>query len=272
MQVFLHPGFHKTGTTSAQAFLHENRELIWPRAALVLPKRIRDVSQACFDYAETLGAFELREITRAMRAFLADMPLNPNRRMLISAENLLGRMPLGLRDTAYPGAVNILSALIDGFAGLGWPVEVTLYLSTRERTGWVESIWAHQARKTTGKPFTRDLDDFRAAMAPVSLEAQLAEIRAGLPDVALVTHDVASFNAMRFGAGQPFVDFLNLPNHIQDQFVTVERNNVAPPMAVSERFIALNRSGLAREERTAAKRAVLFQAGMQEAYPDEEVP
>ncbi|MBZ4021042.1 hypothetical protein CKO11_01015 [Rhodobacter sp. TJ_12] len=272
MQVFLHLGFHKTGTTSAQAFLHENRELVWPRAALVLPGRIRAVSHACFQYASSLAPADRDEITRQMRAFLAGLPLTPKRRVLISAENLLGRMPLGLSEAPYPGAVDIIRALLEGFSGLGWPVEVTLYLSTRDQAGWVDSIWAHQARKTTGAPFTRDLEDFRAALAPVSMQAQLAEIRAAFPDMPLVTHDVACFDAMRFGAGQPFMDFLRLPKSIEAQFKTVERNNVAPPRAVTEQFITLNRSGLSRANLTAAKRAVLMRAGLEEAYPDEEQP
>ena len=40
-RVLLHLGFHKTGMTAAQSFLHENRELIWPHFALVLPYKTR---------------------------------------------------------------------------------------------------------------------------------------------------------------------------------------------------------------------------------------
>ena len=40
-RVLLHLGLHKTGTTAAQSFLYDNRELIWPHFALVLPYRTR---------------------------------------------------------------------------------------------------------------------------------------------------------------------------------------------------------------------------------------
>ena len=40
-RIMLHLGLHKTGTTAAQSFLYENRELIWPHFALVLPYKTR---------------------------------------------------------------------------------------------------------------------------------------------------------------------------------------------------------------------------------------
>ena len=36
-RVLLHLGLHKTGMAAAQSFLHENRELIWPRYSLFFP-------------------------------------------------------------------------------------------------------------------------------------------------------------------------------------------------------------------------------------------
>ncbi|SOB94573.1 hypothetical protein [Rhodobacter maris] len=262
MQVFLHLGFHKTATSSAQAFLHENRELIWPRAALALPGRMRAVSHAVFEHCFARNARSAEAITAAMRAFLSGLTLGPKRRLIISAENLLGPMPLGLDPAPYPAAGESIAALLAAFEVFDWPVEVTLYFSTRAQASWVESIWAHQARKDQLVPFCEDLESFRAGLDQMPLRAQLARICAALPGQKVVSHDVSEFASMRFGAGQPFVDFLSLPRDVQDQFVAVPARNVAPPRAVTEELIALNRVDLLDAELAAAKRAVLQRAGL----------
>jgi hypothetical protein len=270
MQVLLHLGFHKTGTSSAQGFLHANRTLIWPQAALVLPGRIRPVAHAVFNHGFERTRTSLSEITTAMRGVLAAMTLGPKRRIVISSENLLGPMPLGLTEAPYPEAAAIVRALLDGFAGLGWSVEVTLYLSTRAQEGWAESLWAHQARKTQPVPFAEDLASFRARLGRVPLAAQLDSLRAGLPEGRFLVHDCADFAAMRFGAGQPFVDFLALPKPLQDQFRPVPRKNVSPPRPVTEELIALNRSALGADALAEAKRALLARAGWEQTDPREE--
>lgn len=261
MQVFLHLGFHKTGTSSAQMFLHENRELIWPRAALVLPGRIREVAHAVFSHHYERDAGSLAAITAAMRAFLGTMVLGPKRRILISAENLLGPMPRGVTPAPYPDAVAIVRALIAGFDAFDWPVQVTLYLSTRAQGPWVESLWAHQVRKDQIVPFTEDLESFRARMNRVSQAEQLDILRRNVSGVKLVTQDVSGFDALPFGAGQPFLDFLGLTPEQRAAFQPVFRLNVAPPRAVTEALLALNRQGLDGDALAAAKRALLTEAG-----------
>ena len=261
MQVLLHLGFHKTATSTAQAFLHENRALVWPRAALALPGRMQAVAQAVFSHGFARNADSAAAITAAMRAFLAGLTLTPNRRLIISAENLLGPMPLGLAPAPYPEAVASTRALLAGFDGLDWPVSVTLYLSTRAQATWAESLWAHQVRKDQLIPFCETLADFRARLDRVPLSEQLARLRAALPETRIITHDLADFGTMPFGAGQPFVDFLAPPREVQDQFRPVPPTNVAPSRAVTEELLALNRSGLFDLELSAAKAAVLARAG-----------
>lgn len=270
MQVLLHLGFHKTATSTAQAFLHENRALIWPRAALALPGRMKPVEQAVFAHGFAPSAASAQGITAAMRAFLAGLTLTPKRRLIISAENLLGPMPVGLSAAPYPEAVASLRAILAGFDGLDWPVSVTVYFSTRAQAAWGESLWAHQVRKDQLIPFSESLSDFRARLDRVPLADQLAQLRAALPETQITTHDVADFDTMRFGAGQPFVDFLALPKQVQDQFRPVPRANAAPPHAVTEELLALNRSGLFDLDLSAAKAAVLARAGFGPDMPREE--
>ena len=260
MQVFLHLGLHKTGTSSAQLFLQENRELIWPRAALVLPGRIRAVEGAVFAHHYNRDGGALAAITAAMRDFLGTMALGPKRRILISSENLLGPMPRGLTPAPYPDAAAIIRALIAGFDRFDWPVQVTPYLSTRAQGPWVESLWAHQIRKDQMIPFTEDLESFRSRMNRVTQREQLAILHRDLMGIGLVTQDVSEFDGLPFGAGQPFLDFLGLTPAQRAAFRPVGRRNVAPPRAVTEALLQLNRQGLGEEALAAAKRALLAAA------------
>ncbi|MEZ5685960.1 MAG: hypothetical protein R3D78_08710 [Paracoccaceae bacterium] len=257
MRVFLHAGCHKTGTTSAQGFLFHNRERIWPHAALILPQRAQPVTRAVHACLDDPGPDGRVAITRAMADLLAGMDLHPKRRILVSAENLLGRMPLGLPPEPYPDAAPILRALVAAFEGLGWPVEVTIYLSTRPQKAWAESVWAHQLRKDHLFPLTDDLPEFAARLGRVPLAEQVARIAAALPDLALHHHDLADLAEAPFGPGQPFLEFLNLPAEKRAAFTPVPPGQIAPPRAISAKLLELNRSGLDRRALAAAKRALL---------------
>lgn len=242
MRVLQHPGFHKTATTTAQAFLHENRALIWPHAALVLPARIRSVSEAVFAGGDVAGA---------MARFLRGLALSPRRTLILSAENLLGPMPRGGTDTPYPAALPVLRALISALGSLGWPVDLTLYFSTRAQAGWEESLWAHHARKDRSPPFTDSLAQFRARIGRLPLAEQLARIREGLPGQRIISHDIADLAQAPFGPAQPFVDFLGRAA----PFRPVAPRNAALPRPVTERLLELNRRETGAALR-AAKRAV----------------
>ncbi len=257
MRVFLHAGCHKTATTSAQGFLFHNRQRIWPHAALILPKRAQPVTRAVHGYLDDPTPVGLSAITGAMADLLAEMDLTPKRRLLVSAENLLGRMPMGLSPDPYPRAAPILRALLAGFERLGWPVEITIYLSTRPQAAWVESVWAHQLRKDHLFALTDDLPEFAARLSRVPLTEQIAQIAAALPDLTLQTHDLSDLAKAPFGPGQPFLDFLNLPAEKRAAFVAVPPGQIAPPRAISAELLALNRSGLDRRALAAAKRMLL---------------
>lgn len=257
MRVFLHAGCHKTATTTAQGFLFHNRERIWPHAALILPQRAQPVTRAVHHYLDEPTSTGLVQITQTMAAVLAEMTLTPRRTILISAENLLGRMPMGLTPEPYPDAAPILRALVSAFQGLGWPVEVTLYLSTRPQADWAESVWAHQLRKDHLFPLTDDLPEFAARLSRVPLAEQVARIAAALPDMTLISHDLSDLTRAPFGPGQPFLDFLDLPAEKCAAFVPVPPGQIAPPRATSAALLALNRSELERKALAAAKRALL---------------
>ncbi|SIS86492.1 hypothetical protein [Phaeovulum vinaykumarii] len=258
MRVLLHPGFHKTGTTTAQDFLYANRKLIWPRAALVLPWRLGALEAAVFAAAFDRADASLAAVTAEMAAVLADLDLGPRRTILVSCENLLGEMPRGTGHAPYPFAAPILRAVLAAFQALPWPVEVTVHLSLRDQAAWEESVWAHQVRKTAQiVPFTEDLAPFRARLSRVPLAEQVARLQKGVRGVHFDIRDLAALSAAPFGPAQPFVDFLRLSRAQMAEFALPVPANAAPPRAVTEQLLELNRTLTDDRALAQAKRALL---------------
>jgi hypothetical protein len=256
-RILLHLGFHKCATSSAQAFLHENRERIWPTCALALPYRLRPIANKVFWYRFERDEAALADLQASMRAFIRDLNLTPNRNLILSSENLLGQMPLGTLDEPYPIAVPVVRALTSAFEAIAWPCELTVYFSTRAHDDWVRSVWGHQARKRRNVRITDDLETFRARLSKVSLHDQLARIRAALPDLHIVSEDIDALAGAPFGVAQPFVDFLRLPPAKLAEFTPPPRANQGPGLALAEQLIELNRSDLDPDALHAAKDALI---------------
>ena len=256
-RVLLHPGFHKTGTKSVQQFLSANAPLIWPHAALILPARIRAITQLAFACTRNPAPEILALLGDEMRRFLGTLSLarkggKPPRDIIISAENLLGPMPRG-DGPVYPQAQAILTALTAALRDTVAATQVTVYLSLRDQQDWARSVHAHHARRLTGLRLTDDVDKMHAALGrfPLAERAALA-----VPGATVMTADIATLSPQPFGIAQPFVDFLRLPPDALRQLVPVQYLHRTDP-ALTDEVMALNRSTLDDAAWEQAKRALL---------------
>ena len=179
-RVLLHPGFHKTGTKSVQQFLSANGPVIWPHAALILPNRIRAITQLAFASTRNPTADMLALLGDEMRRFLATLSLSrkgekPPRDIIISAENLAGPMPRG-DGPGYPALQAILTALTAALHDSAGAREVTIYLSLRDQQDWARSVHAHHARRLSGLRLTDGVD---AALYPERTGLALESLKSG---------------------------------------------------------------------------------------------
>ena len=267
-RVLLHAGFHKTATKSVQDFLTRNGRLIYPRAAIVLPARIRDITRTGFWVQDLPGPAMLARLRDEYRAFLGTLNLaaakgNPGRDLIISAENIAGRLPAGDdADGPYPAAADLIGALVGALATLPAPVEVTVYLSLRAQDDWARSLYAHTALKRHGVRVTEDQPGFAARLGRVPLADRAAAIAAALPGCRVLIRDIADLADAPFGVAQPFVDFLRLPDA---DLARLERplhlHRSADP-ALVDRMVALNRSDLDAAGLAAAKQGLMDGSGM----------
>ncbi|WP_170469523.1 hypothetical protein [Ruegeria arenilitoris] len=261
-RVLLHLGFHKTGTTAAQSFLYENRELIWPHFALMLPYKTRKLglSNAATRHSiyGTLGT--LSDFSTQLRDYLATRNFGTRRGLILSEENFSGLRPSRNIDQGYAAAPDLAACVVDAIRDrfAGQEVDITIYLSLRQRGSWLRSLWAHDLERTRE---VQDFEAFRANMDHLpSLEDTVEDIRKKLPSVSVTEDWLEEMQLRRFGSGTPFADFLNLPREKAGQLVPPAKINTRLPEEVLAELLNLNRSRLDEAALTRQKAGIIEQA------------
>ena len=245
-RILLHLGLHKTGTTAAQSFLFENRALIWPHHALVLPyvTRKAGLSEAATRHSlyGTLGT--LSEFGNRWRDLLATLDFGEKRGLILSEENFSGLRPSRNLAVGYAEAPDLAACVVDLLRNrLGdSKLDITVYLSLRQRGSWLRSLWAHDLQRTR---LVQDFDVFRENLEVLPSPNQTAEaIRDRLTSVRVQTEWLEELRERSYGPGTPFAEFLDLPKEKAAQLVGPTRANPALPEAALAEMLELNRSGL----------------------------
>ena len=255
-RVLLHLGFHKTGTSSAQAFLRTNRRLINPRYALVLPQKTRQngglVARA-FDYTRPGQPQCLAEFEKGWAELLSRIDFGKRRGLILSDENLSGPRPGTFPGRGYAKAGDIANCMVEAlhrhFAPE--PCDITVYLSLRGESDWLRSLWVHELRKSD---LEEDLEQFAKRVSTVlSIESRAAEIGGQLQGARLKTGWLEDLAQTRFGPGTPFANFLESGPGSFDRLAQVPPKGSAPDETTIARLLELNRADIDPETRQRLK-------------------
>lgn len=261
-RVLLHLGLHKTGTTAAQSFLFENRELIWPHFGLVLPYRTRNsgLSRAAISHSVYGTVGTLSEFATQMRDFLDTRDFATKRGLIISEENFSGLRPSRNIDKGYAAAPDLAACLVDVIRHrfVGEPVDITIYLSLRQRGGWLRSLWAHDLERMRQ---VHDFETFRSKLDHLpALEDTVNQIQEKLPSVTVISEWLEELQLRRFGSGTPFAEFLKLPREKASLLVPPTKGNKRLPEDVLAELLDLNRSRLGEAALIEQKKALIERA------------
>lgn len=240
-RILIHPGFHKTGTTSAQAFLNKNRKQINRHYAIVGPSRARQAGliNAARAFTRSGSPEDAAAFTAKTHEVLDTIDFRARRGLILSDENLAGRRPGGDVSTAYQRLPEVMTLLTQALTAHFEPdpCEIAIYLSTRDLASWAYSLWGHNVRKS------RVTEAFASPIVPgISLEERAETLRTALPDASHLTRPLEALANTTFGPGTPIADWLHAGPGDFSKLLAGPLAGAAPPLEKTEACLEMNRS------------------------------
>jgi hypothetical protein len=92
-RVIIHAGFHKTGTSTIQATLRENRVAMKRHVALRMRWHMKDLVAATRGYSTWRDPLTMIKVQHRFGLMLNELPVMPRRTLIISSEELAGHLP-----------------------------------------------------------------------------------------------------------------------------------------------------------------------------------
>ncbi len=263
MRVIVHPGFHKTGTTSLQDFLHDNRDMLAPYLRCYGKADFPDAGAAARIYAQRPFPWRLYRFRLALRRFLQGLPEGGT--IVLSRETFSGGMPGhrridGALITSYhQPALRLARAIIAELRRrFGQDVDITFFYTTRAREAWIESVYGHLLRSIR---LTDDFAAFRARFpALASLEEEARRMAVALAPVPVVTAALEEWGNHRNGPAEALLELAGVPEEVRARLAPARRANRGQGADLQAKFLEINRRGGSRAALKTAKEKLLREA------------
>jgi hypothetical protein len=256
-RIILHAGFHKTGTSTVQQTLRQNRVRLKSQAALRLRWHMQDLILACRGYSTWRDPLTLIKVQHRFHKLLEELPGMPRRSLIISAEELVGHLP-GRGDLDdYSAAPELLYALWEIAAERFPKAEILIYLTTRGRDTWLASAWAEHVKSSS---MTLGFDEFASRYRHAGdLPAMVTEVASRVP---CPVHQAALEDCLRMPLGPttPLLRLCELPVEVEVGLEPVPPHNARPDPALLQALLEANRKFTDPEARRAAKSEILAKA------------
>lgn len=256
-RIVIHAGFHKTGTTTIQKTLRENRKLLRPDIQIVLRGGMVALCEATRAYSVSSGAWDLGMVQYEAAETLQKFS-NFDGTLLFSSEDLAGHMPGRRGLKSYAATPKTLQAIHTVLEEVFPSTEISFFFGTRTPAPWLKSCYVQHLRATR---ITQSVDEYAQFFkGSAQLDKVIQEVKTTIP-----TADVSSFvlddcKDGEFGLLGPLLDHLNVAQKVRNQLSILPPANTAPPQAKMDRLLELNRSDLSDADLKVAKRALNQQA------------
>lgn len=267
VRIVLHPGFHKTGTSTLQRTLKTNRVALAGYAKILLTRDIQPLADATRAWSRSRKPDDLNAVEQAASAVMdthgdGDVPL------LISSEDLCGHMPGRFDLQTYDAAPTLMARIDAGLRARAPDADIRFHFSTRSAQSWLASCHMQHVRYSR-----MDLSVLRYAKvyaASADLDAIVDQVAVALPD-AQVSRKPLEDCTGRLGPLGPVLDLIDVPYKHRRTLEKLPPQNVSMAPELRRALVELNRSGLSTEELRAAKE-VLFDAHNQGTLSDADAP
>ncbi len=253
MRILLHPGFHKTGTSSLQRGAEVRMNQLAPHLRLMLTSDVIEAARAARRYSARPGDKTLRRFAETFADAISQIAPSDPRALLISCEDLSGYIPGNHEVPAYDAAPALMATAIDALhAHFGKAARITVFYTTRAPGPWQRSVWYQNLRALR---ITEDFDEYRPRL---DRAAQLDDIATsvqtrlqGQADV--VAAPIESCGSLPLGPLGVALDHLEIDT---GGLAPLPAQNIQPEGAAHE-LLALNRSEMGAEALAQAKRDVI---------------
>ena len=244
-KVIVHAGFHKTGTTSLQNFLGQNRNQLAPYFTYYGKADFLHAGANARLYGQRPYYWRLIRFRRSFRRFLNSIPDAPV--IILSRETFSGVMP-GHRDVrgrtiqnqtdvAITLAREIHAGLIKRF---GAATQVEFIYTTRDTESWIRSVYGHLLRSIH---LTDDYDAFRAGFPTLAGPDQTtATIARALAPIPVHTARLADYADIPAGPADAILQLAGVPDEATAALKPATRANAGQSLELEQQFLALNRS------------------------------
>ena len=252
-RIVIHAGFHKTGTTSIQKTLRENRTALEPDVRIVLRAGMVALCEAARGYSQSKSPLDLGLVQYEAAELLQRIEAHPGL-VLISSEDLAGHMPGRRGLKSYAAAPKLMQAIAGAAAEVLPDTEVSFIFTTRATKPWLNSCYVQHLRATR---ITQSVDEY---IATHRTSAQLGKVVDSvaklLPDHEVVQAALEDYADARLGPLDAVLDHAGISQGARRQIISLPPANTSPPQAKLDRLLELNRSDLSRDDLRAAKKAL----------------
>lgn len=263
-RVIVHAGYHKTGTTSLQDFLNDNKALFAPSLRYYGKADFLAAGAHARVYAQRPFPWRLYRFRRSLRRFLADVPEGGT--IVLSRETFSGGMPGhrrlggGLMMSYHRPALKLARVIVAELRRRFGPgVEIAFFYTTREREAWIRSVHGHLLRSIR---LTDDFETFRARFPALAGPAEeAARMEAALAPVPVVSAALEDWADRPEGPGGALLDLAGVPAELRTRARPARRGNTGQDAALRQAFLALNRGGAGKAELKAAKEKLMRERG-----------
>lgn len=253
VRVLLHPGFHKTGTSSLQRGAAELQPSLRPHLRLMFTHDVLEATRMAKRFSAYGEHADLRRFAEAFTMAVRHTDPADPRALMITSEDLCGYIPGNHGVVTYAAAaplMNVATAVLR--AHFGPEAAISVFFTTRAARDWQNSVWWQNLRALR---LTEDFETYRQHLIEAAdLDAIVDQVDTRIRHHATVIDaPIEECGAGPLGPLGAALDHLGVPH---DGLGPLPSHNVQPDGAAEE-LLALNRSAMTDDELAEAKRQVL---------------
>jgi hypothetical protein len=250
-QILLHPGFHRTGTSSMQHFLWLNRDTLAPHLTIRLTRHFKSVARLCTRYAVTQNPLDLTDMIGELDTAFAQEPVPTGRNLLISSEMFCGEIP-GHGPVQNYSAAPTLIAYLTGYLTERFPdAKIRVLLTTRDADEWLFSTYRHVLRRCR---VTMTRDEFATAYCDAAdFDPILQDIAEAVDPIEVLYMPLDHALQNSAGPGAALLDQMPLPDTVRDALMPVGIGAKGAEPHLWGQFLAMNRADYPDDQVTAQK-------------------